>query len=384
MVIGDFRERCCGCHACLWACPSGAISTEEDGEGFAYPTVDRKKCVLCGKCASVCPVLRCETVTAQKEKEPSCYSFTSNNSTILHNSSSGGAFTELANFVIAAKGVVYGCALDGQFLARHIRIDAAEDLKLLQGSKYIQSDLGDSFKKCKSDLENDVLVLFSGTPCQILALWKFLGKEYANLILVDVICHGVPSPKVWKHYLDGLSSRFGHPVKKVSFRDKSVSWDEYALSVKFGGCEAAVLESVSRNAYLRAFVRDLCLRPSCYVCKIKPWNSGSDITLADFWRIKDVYPDRFTTKGVSAVIIHSGKGMDIARRLSECGVFLSAKLADILRANQAYCKSKSCPPGRKIFMARYKTHNMQGLVNRCLSGPFALRAFRKARRILHI
>ena len=199
MVHIEHKADCCGCRACEQSCPCSAISIKKDKEGFLYPKVDESLCIGCGLCEKSCPVIKPSNATLPLE----CFAAVSRNEEIRRNSSSGGVFSELAEFVIKEGGVVFGVAFNERFLVSHIMVSNLEDLKQLRGSKYLQSDTGNTFTLCKEFLDNGVPVLYSGTPCQISGLRHFLKKEYSNLLLVDVICHGVPSPDVWKKYLEG-------------------------------------------------------------------------------------------------------------------------------------------------------------------------------------
>ena len=202
MIKIDKKQKCCGCSACVQVCPKQCIEMKEDSEGFWYPQVKRDVCVKCGLCEQVCPIIQEDSHKYSYEGIVSSYSAYSNKEEIRLASSSGGIFTILAEQIILDGGIVFGAAFDENYLVHHIAIDTIEGLSQLRGSKYLQSRIENTYIEAKKYLDSDCNVLFSGTACQIAGLKRFLRKEYENLLTVDVLCHGVPSQKVWKLYLD--------------------------------------------------------------------------------------------------------------------------------------------------------------------------------------
>lgn len=275
---------------------------EFDGEGFLYPRIIESKCINCGRCKRVCPALRNNVsiepkmVIAAKAKDD-----------ILRlNSSSGGIFSLLATKVIDAGGVVFGAAIDEFGVVRHIRVENVNELKRLQGSKYVQSDVGDSFCKAKDDLVFGRQVLFSGTPCQIAGFRHFLGEAYRNLLCVDIVCHAVPSPRVWQRYLECLEAETQY-FQDISFRDKSIGWRKYSMRfiTKLGKKYCA---AHYEDPFLKGFSLELYSRPSCYKCPVRGMKSGADITLGDFWHVWDEAPLVYDDRGVSLVLLNTSKG----------------------------------------------------------------------------
>lgn len=304
-IVIKKKDKCFGCTACAQSCPVSCIEMKEDEEGFLYPCVNKKQCVGCGKCISVCPYYN------RKQNEISnIYAAINNDSNIRKNSSSGGTFYEIAKHVISNQGVVYGCAWDDSMVARHIRIDDLKDIIRLQGSKYVQSHLGDSYSKVKQDLINGTLVLFSGTPCQVAGLKNYLGNTYKNLILLDVLCHGVPSPKVLKDYVSLKEAKFDSKIIDMNLRDKKKSWHRLHTNIKFAnGSNYFVF--CEYDKYMSMFLKNISLRPSCFNCKFTTKTRQGDITLGDFWGIgKHIY-DMDDDKGTSLVSINSMKGKEI-------------------------------------------------------------------------
>lgn len=321
----DIKEKkeCCGCGACVQRCSKSCITMREDNEGFLYPEVDREACIDCGLCEKVCPVIH----QGEKRKPLAVYAAKHKDDKIRLSSSSGGAFTALAESVIEEDGVVFGAKFDEDWSVIHDYTETKEGLAAFRGSKYVQSRIGDSFKKAEYFLKAGRKVLFSGTPCQIAGLKRFLRKEYDNLLTVDFICHGVPSPGVWREYLKeetarqcgGKNSVLSHPnikgedarVESISFRDKRLGWQKYSfaltLSVSNGhGAKNTVLlsEPLNKNIFLRGFLTDLYLRPSCHACPAKSFKSGSDITICDFWGGQGIIPEWNDDKGMSVMFLH--------------------------------------------------------------------------------
>lgn len=304
------KKNCCGCKACQLICPKNCVKMVVDDEGFWYPNVDKEKCINCGLCEKSCPILNKQD---KSSSELNFYAAYSNNDDIRINSSSGGIFSELAINVLEKNGIVFGCTMNDDFsVSKHIKIQDVNELYKLRGSKYLQSDVSCTYEEIKYFLKNNKKVLFSGTPCQVAGLKSFLGdySNDSNLVTVDIICHGTPSPKIWNCYKANLEKSFNSDIKNVSFRNKSDGWQKYSLLCEFKNNKEYKKHS-TEDLYLRGFVADYYLRPSCYDCQFKGDNIKSDITLADFWGIDKVNPQFNDNKGTSLVIIHSPKGQQI-------------------------------------------------------------------------
>lgn len=331
----DIKEKkwCCGCNACVQRCPKSCITMREDNEGFLYPEVNKEVCIDCGLCEKVCPVIH----QGAERKPLAIYAAKNKDEKIRLSSSSGGVFTALAESVIDEDGVVFGAKFDEDWSVVNDYTETKEGLAAFRGSKYVQSGIGDSFKNAEQFLKAGRKVLFSGTPCQIAGLRSFLRKEYDNLLTVDFICHGVPSPGVWREYLKeetarqcgGKNSVLSHPiinsrdarVESISFRDKRLGWKKYSfaltLSVPDGhGAKNTVLlsEPLNKNIFLRGFLADLYLRPSCHDCPTKSFKSGSDITICDFWGGQSVISEWNDDKGMSVIFLHEEIKKDIWSR----------------------------------------------------------------------
>lgn len=355
MLEFDQKHNCCGCQACAQVCPKGAVAMAPDEEGFLYPVVDQSICVECGLCEKVCPMLR----DAQEQGgNPRAYAACNLNEEIRMESSSGGVFTLLAEHVLGQGGVVYGAAMENSRV-KHIRIVNAEDLTLLRGSKYVQSDIGKAYLQAQQDLETGKAVLFTGTPCQIEGLKAFLRKEYDRLICMDIICHGVPSPMVWEKYAALREKKAGSSAARVSFRHKRFGWHGYEVLFEFAN-HTAYEQHHADDSFMRAL--DLCLRTSCYRCRFKKVNRVSDITVADFWGIKRVCPEMDDDKGTSLVIVHSQKGRAVFDAICPGMRYREVDFEAAIRGNPAMSRSAVKPKQRDIFMQRVRTEDLEKLV----------------------
>lgn len=300
MLTFTDKSQCCGCESCRNICPKQCIFMKEDNEGFLYPEVNSTDCINCGLCEKVCPVLH-----PSKERIPvAVYAVKHYDDNIRLASSSGGVFTFIAEKVIDEGGVVFGARFNEQWVVIHDYVDTKEKLSHFRGSKYVQSWMGDTYKQVLSFLQSGRKVLFTGTSCQIAGLKLFLRREYDNLLTVDVICHGVPSPKVWKQYLSEITSTDSMPITNITFRNKQNGWHNYFLSVKSGEKELSNISTYT-EIYSHLFLTDLMLRPSCYSCPAKSGKSCSDITLGDFWGIEKIFPEFDDNKGCSVALLYN-------------------------------------------------------------------------------
>ena len=347
MIQVIHKEDCCGCNGCVQACPVQCISMKTDEEGFSYPVVDTGRCIGCGLCERVCPVLN----RMQPRTPLVCYAAKNPDEEIRMKSSSGGVFTMLAERTIRNGGVVFGARFDENWDVIHDYAETIDGIGKFRGSKYVQSRIGDCFKKAKQFLDTGREVLFSGTPCQIAGLKLFLRKNYANLLAVDIICHGVPSPMVWQKYLKEIKAREGekntvltYPISDdmpvitgISFRDKALGWKKYSFALTLAEASASAKNSVLRSTvfvedpFMRAFLCNYILRPSCNDCPSKGGRSGSDITIADFWGIQNLLPEFDDDKGVTLAILNTEKGELVFNGLDSVSVACS--LDDAVRRN---------------------------------------------------
>ena len=336
-------NKCNGCSACSQKCPLGCITMKESFDGFYYPSIDANKCIECGLCENACPL----NGNFEIKFERKTYACINTNELIREKSSSGGVFSEMAKWILDQSGVVYGCEIyDNE--VKHVRVCSYQDLERLRGSKYVQSKVINIYNQIQSDLKSGIVVLFCGTPCQANALRLFLGKDYNNLYIVDIICHGVISDDLLKEHLNYLKEKHGsEDVQIVSFRDKRRGWREYSLKYTVNG----KVKSVSKedDFMLRAFNRDIALRESCYNCEIKGKNRASDITLGDLWGVENINPSLDDNKGVSAIIINSVKGVTLFDRVKSSFIYEQIDIGDIEKYNKSYVQKSYRNPARDNF-----------------------------------
>lgn len=370
------KKNCCGCTACSMICPRNCIKMDQDEEGFLYPAVNVEKCIQCGLCESVCPILK----TVKKEKRVcTAYGAYALDEKIRMSSSSGGIFVCIGQKVIGNQGVVFGASFSETFEVQHIEAQEREQLKKLQGSKYSQSELGNTFQKVKKYLEDGREVLFSGTPCQVAGLKKYLGKEYENLILLDILCHGVPSPKVWKEYLHTLEKAYHSSIQDVKFRDKTNGWYNYSMKIDF--LEDNYNKDHSSDLFMRLFLSDFILRPSCYECRYKEIPRCSDITLGDFWGVDKVDPELYDDKGTSIILTHTEKGEQFIEKIAQDSIIRKVKLNVALPENSDSRKSVREPLKRKKVFSYINRNGING-VEKFLTLSYKTRIINKIKMII--
>ena len=367
------KEHCCGCAACSQCCPKQCIKMLEDNEGFLYPTIDTTECVNCGLCEKVCPMKK----QMDTQQPLVVYAAKNQNEQIRRKSSSGGVFTALAEWIIDNDGVVFGARFNDKWVVVHDYTESKESLGYFRGSKYVQSVIGNSFVKVKEFLDKGRFVLFSGTPCQIAGLKLFLKREYENLFCVDFICHGVPSPGIFRWYLQDTINQYAPndikekfppantipnaclhipqevEIKDIQFRDKREGWKKYTFVLTLinhskNPYPVEITSSISNNLYLSGFVRDLYLRPSCHNCPSRSFKSGSDITIGDFWGQEKLFPQFDGDTGVSAVMIKTKKGETLFDSIGNL-TKTDRDLEEVLSFNPSLARSNKVSYYRKKF-----------------------------------
>lgn len=323
--IADMEKNtCCGCRACEQICPKKAIFMVENKEGFLEPQIDMDKCIKCGLCVKKCPQMN----ELPKEEEFGKV-YAAKNIKEQLTSSSGGIFSTIAKKVLDEKGIVFGAAYNDNNEVQHTCISDVKDLKKLKGSKYVQSDTKNTFSEAKKYLECGKKVLYVGTPCQIAGLNSFLGKQYNNLLTVDFVCHGVPSPKLFKCYLEWEAK--GKKITDFRFRSK--------LKKSWGLCYSYRIEkklkhgSAKMNPYYNAFLNGYTYRECCYNCKYATKQRISDITLCDYWGIEKEHPEFFDSKGVSGIIVNSKKGVQMFQQIQKELVYIESTFDKLKRKN---------------------------------------------------
>lgn len=300
--------------------------------------------------------------------------FINNDEQTRYNSSSGGFFSAIAEIILRRGGKVFGAKYDDDFNVVHSFIDKGEDLEQFRGSKYTQSSINQTFIECKKNLDSGVEVLFSGTPCQIVGLKAFLRKDYENLIAIDFICHGVPSPLLWRKYVEYREKQSGAKVTRTSSRRKNDGWKKYSMWFAFAN-HIEYCQDFTKDPYMQMFLKDICLRPSCYDCKFKTIDRQSDITMADFWGIQNEYPELDDDKGVSFVIVHSDKGKALFDSVENCSKE-PVPLEAGLKYNPSMVRSVVMPNAREFFFKDLEKLNFEKMIKKyVVTTPWHVKAY---------
>ena len=349
MIITKY-ELCTGCHACYNVCPMHCITMKENEEGFLYPQIDEGQCINCKQCQKICPINR---KLENKNPQRKAYALYYLDERVRKNSSSGGTFSALAVQILENDGVVVGAAFSKDFRSlHHIEVTDCGELELLRGAKYLQSTIGDMFAKVKSYLRIGREVLFVGTPCQVEGLVAYLGGKPEKLLLVDFICHGVPSPSVWRKYIDAISQKFNCAIEDINFRNKDLGWKMYSFKAKFIDGKQ-YFSTHYENAFMRGFIyKNLFLRDSCYKCEFKKENHISDITIADCWGASKLCPELDDNKGLSMVLVHTEYGAKKISDILEKTQYKEIAFEDAITANSALVKCPERPQERDMFFSK--------------------------------
>lgn len=328
-MIQTSKANCVGCYGCYNICPQNAITMKEDTEGFFYPVIQREQCIQCEACSRVCPVSNSAVNT--NDSEPETYAAINEDWTVRRESSSGGIFQLIAEPILQQGGVVFGAGFDEEWGVVHQAVQDKNELAKLRTSKYVQSRIENTYSNVKKILESGRQALFVGTPCQCIALKRYLTKEYTNLTLVDFICHGVPSPAVWRQYCTWRTC--GKEIERISFRNKYLAKD------------------LEHDLYLKGFLQNLYLRPSCHQCKFCRKHRPTDLTLADFWGVQEELPEMYDGKGTSLVFIHSKKGQKIFESLK--AKKKKTTFAKAIKYNPSMVQPAIPSPNRKQFFQEF-------------------------------
>lgn len=342
------RNNCCGCSACQQACPHDCILMKADKEGFLYPKVNEAQCINCGLCSNACAWIERQNDNKTEKKTPVVFASKYKDDDVRHKSTSGGVFTAFASYILKKSGVVYGASF--QSISQdvcHIGISDMNELDKIRGSKYVQSRQRNVFREIRNHLNRGIIVLYSGTPCQCEGLRRFLRKDYENLFIIDILCHSVPSPRVFKDLLDSLGADFD----EVSFRDKSKGWRNSYVFRLFRQDGMIINET-----YLTLFFKGLINRPSCYHCKFTNTHRSGDITIGDYWNINSVYPGFEDSLGVSCLLINSEKGKEFFDEIKGSLDYLQTDLACAIQT--CMVRNVAEPKDRKRFWEDYRTYGV--------------------------
>lgn len=356
MINIDDKALCTGCGACMASCPVDAIILTEDREGFRYPVIDEAKCIKCGKCDSVCGMYK-ENSRGEGNSNEIFYAGYLKNTEDLSEVSSGGAFWALVNVVISRGGVVYGAASHGIEDIVHERAETISEAEKFRRSKYFQSYAVNSYAQVKNDLISGREVLFSGTACQVDALYNFLGKEYSNLYTCEVVCHGVPSMTVFRSYRSELEEKYNSKMNELVFRDKTFGWRNNHYKIRFENGEVIKEPSV-KNLFHAGYLQGIFYRPSCGQCKYAQLPRVSDITLADYWRYEGELI-KGNNMGISLIVCSSEKGRGLLENARE---YMHLEVSDREKALKSCRHLNNHPSGNPNRYAFFEDFYNDGYV----------------------
>lgn len=330
-MISTSNDKCTGCSACICICPKEAINICKDEYGFTLPKVNFKKCIKCNLCNKVCPVNKNKDFI----EEPKVYAAINKNKNKLNYSSSGGVFPAIASYVLDNNGVICGCAWSENMNAKHIFIDKYEELIKLQGSKYVQSDVGKTFIEVKKYLEKGIYVLYTGTPCQISGLKSYLNKSYEKLITIDLICHGVPNNDFFKGYINSLQNKIGGKITNFTFRDKRKGWRFIGnITYEKNGIKKEKSIIPLESYYYNYFAKGYIYRESCYSCEYAGKSRIGDFTIGDYWGIEKYHSKIDTKNGVSILMVNTKKAKSLITYLEE-KLYLEESKFELARRNNS-------------------------------------------------
>ena len=350
MIRLSDKTECSGCAACADICGHGCIAMQPDEEGFVYPDINASKCVECVLCERVCPIINVPTSNDVNQ----VIAAKNHNEHIRFKSSSGGVFELLAACAIADGGVVVGCRLNERMEAEHAVASDLNELQAMLSSKYVQSDTDGIYKEVRRYLREGRKVLFSGVPCQVAALRNFLIKPHPNLFTVDVLCHGVPSPKVFGDYLARLEARYGSKATAVSFRHKEKSWKRLYINIEFANGRRHFLYS-GYDSYMQLFLSDRLQRPSCFHCPYNNLHRPGDISLGDFWGIGKTRPDVDDNKGISLVLVNNEKGAEMWDTCAEDTSHFTSDIEMAVAGNKVLVQHLPSDQASRAFYHDYVT-----------------------------
>lgn len=346
-------EKCCGCEGCKSICPKSAIKITESIDGFILPEVNPELCIECGLCEKVCPMYHAGIAISSTAGE--AYAAVNKNDAELSQSSSGGIFSLVADYVLDEGGFVAGASFDRSLTLHHVVTEDRNDISNLRGSKYLQSRIGDTFIAIKRILNTGKLVYFVGTGCQVAGLKLFLRKDYENLITSDILCHGVPPQSVFNAVIKAVEAKYNGKIEKYSFRDKSV-WGWSCSSSSHINIESKLKylgNEPIQKAYFNAFIKADNYRESCYVCPYAQSNRSGDITLGDFWGVEKYLPIKDIRKGVSAILVNTPKGQQLLDRIKGKLDLYRASISDIEHINRTLVEPTPRPVARDQFFKKF-------------------------------
>ncbi len=348
MQLISNKNQCCGCTACYSVCPKNAITMEYDEEGFLYPLINNELCVDCGMCKSVCAFQN------GYEKHPVIkgYALKHKNLDTRMTSRSGGAFAGISHHILSLGGIVYGAVYNDDFSVSHFRCDNGNDLKKIQGVKYIQSEMNDIFSQVKADLKADKYVLFSGTACQVAGLLAYLRTtDTSKLFTADLICHGVPNNMIWQEFLRWNERKYKGTLQEAKFRDKCYGWKPHFESVTINN------KKHKTKKFALMFYENDILRPSCYECKYASLDRVADFTLGDFWGLKKQHKEMFDQTGTSLFLINTQKGQELFSKIENNFILKDTNFVKASFPNPNLRFPTPKPAKREYFWELYRKYD---------------------------
>ncbi len=361
-LVNNDKSKCSGCGLCSTRCPKNAIKMQEDEYGFLYAFIDEKKCINCGICKKICPYNKINANTFKKK----VFVSNSNNEQVLNTTASGGVFTSIATSFIKNDGVVFGSTLQNEnnsFVVKHVKITSIDELEKLKGSKYVQSDISNIYPELKEELDKNKKVLFSGTPCQIAAVKKFCNDSN-NLYTIDIICHGVPSNKLFNDYINYVNKKENIEIKNYKFRVKDKGWGLYYFycdffDVKTKNKKVKVRPAID-SSYYQLFLDSYTYRKNCYSCPFANDNRISDVTIGDFWGIEKEHKELIKNKkinikkGVSCIIVNTEKGMNLLENNKDNIILFESNFQKVRKYNHQLDHPCKMPNDRELILKKYE------------------------------
>ena len=376
------KNECTGCTACMSACPVNAITMKADNTGFLFPIIDENVCVKCGICSKVCPVIN--SVVKEKEFYPKAYIVQNKDDKVRFQSTSGGFFSLIAEEIIKLGGVVFGASYDKNFVVCHSYVTKVEDLSKFRNSKYVQSEVRNTYFETKMFLKNQRLVCYSGTPCQIAGLLNYLGEKYDNLVTIDLVCHSVPSPLIFKKYIEYQSKKYGIP-DTIVFRDKTLGYSFSTMAFyKKNISKSFYREGSESDIWFRAFLGGFCDRDSCYNCTFQKWPRNSDFTIWDCFKVNKLNKNFDDNKGTTSAIAWTDKAQNIILSLNKEKVNLfSISSPEVFRSKIQREKFKKMSINRETM---YKDANIMDPISffeKYFKINIQIRAKRMGKKVLY-
>lgn len=361
MIQINDKSQCTGCTACQQICTHKAIDIKFDAEGHTYPIVNTSKCVDCGLCDKVCPMLNKERIPTDNNLDSlPVYAVYNKDEDIRKRSTSGGVFSLMAEYIISCGGVVYAARFDENYHIIHSRFDDLSELDAYRGSKYAQSELGDTFRQIRQDLKTRK-VLFVGTPCQVAGLKGFLIKEYNNLYTCDFICMGISSPVIWEEYLKEFWK--GRKIEKIFFKDKRDGWHQWKMLIQYDGGKEYLIPGMN-DPYFYLYLTHLSYRPSCFGCPFRTCKRLSDFTIADCWGVDKCIPEFDDNRGCTTLILQTQKAESVYNEITHNLYTALYSITDVQAYNPYITRQIDINPERQSFIELYSKRGFKTAVRK--------------------